>query len=106
MDERQIQQVRRFNRTVTQYAGALDESYLRRSRPLGEARVLHEVGPSGTDVLFLREKLNLDSGYLSRMLRSLEAQGLIQTRRQSGDGRARRVKLTAKGRAERAIYDA
>jgi DNA-binding MarR family transcriptional regulator len=105
MDERQIQQVRRFNRIVTQHVGALEDSYLKRGRPLGEARLLHEVGSDGIDVRVLRERLKLDSGYVSRLLRSLEAQGLVETRHQTGDGRVRRVVLTRKGRAERATYD-
>lgn len=105
MDERQIRQVRRFNRVVTQHVGALEDSYLRRGRPLGQARLLHEVGPDGIDVRLLRERLGLDSGYVSRLLRSLEDQGLVETRAQAGDRRFRRVVLTPEGRAERAIYD-
>jgi DNA-binding MarR family transcriptional regulator/GNAT superfamily N-acetyltransferase len=106
MDQHQIQQVRRFNRIVTQHVGALEDSYLHRGRPLGEARLLHEVGPDGIDVRVLRERLKLDSGYVSRLLRSLEAQGLVRTRSQRDDARVRRVVLTPKGRAERATYDA
>ena len=106
MDQHQIRQVRLFNRVVTQHVGALEEGYLRRGRPLGEARLLHEVGPDGIDVRILREKLKLDSGYVSRLLRSLEAQGLVETRNQTGDRRIRRVVVTPKGRAERGIYDA
>jgi DNA-binding MarR family transcriptional regulator/GNAT superfamily N-acetyltransferase len=105
MDEAQIRQVRRFNRTVTRHVGALEDSYLHRGRPLGEARLLHEV-EEGIDVRALRERLGLDSGYVSRLLRSLEAQGLVRTRNRRGDGRVRRVVLTTKGRAERAAYDA
>jgi len=105
MDTSQIEQVRRFNRIVTQRAGALDDSYLHRGRPLGEARVLYETGPEGADVRRLRGRLGLDSGYLSRLLRSLETQGLIAVRRRVDDARARRVHLTAKGRREFAAYD-
>jgi DNA-binding MarR family transcriptional regulator/GNAT superfamily N-acetyltransferase len=105
MDEGQLQQVRRFNRVVTQRVGALEDSYLRRGRPLGEARLIFEAGMHGVDVRALRNKLGLDSGYLSRLLRSLETQGLITVRRQTGDGRLRRVSLTSKGRAELATYD-
>jgi len=43
MTERQIEQVRRFNRIVTQHVGALEESYLRRGRPLGQARLLQNI---------------------------------------------------------------
>ena len=102
----QVRQVRRFNRAVTQRVGALEESYLRRGRPLGEARLLFEAGASGAEVRDLRHKLGLDSGYFSRLLRSLEAQGLIRVRKQAGDGRLRRVSLTPKGLAELGTYDA
>jgi DNA-binding MarR family transcriptional regulator/predicted GNAT family acetyltransferase len=100
-----IPQVRRFNRLVTQRVGALDESYLRRGRPLAEARLLFEIGGDGADLRALRYRLGLDSGYLSRLLRSLEAQGLLEVKNQSGDGRLRRARLTRKGRSEVAAYD-
>ena len=105
MESDPIQQVRRFNRVVTQRVGALDASYLQRGRPLAEARVVFETGPGGADVRALRNRLGLDSGYLSRLLRSLQKQGLVTVRAQPGDGRLRRVHLTAKGRAEFAAYD-
>ena len=106
MDKQEVEQVHRFNRIVTQHVGALEDSYLQRGRPLGQARLLHEVGLDGVDVRALRERLRLDSGYLSRLLRSLEAQGLVQTDAQASDGRVRRVVLTPKGIAERETYDA
>jgi len=105
MDNGQIEQVRRFNRLVTQRVGALDESYLQRGRPLGEARLIFETGRHGTDLRSLRARLGLDSGYLSRLLRSLEGQHLIAVQQQASDGRKRRVTLTRKGRAELAKYD-
>lgn len=105
MEPHQIAQVRRFNRAVTQRVGALEESYLQRGRPLGEARLLFELGAEGADLRALRQKLGLDSGYLSRLLRSLEAQGLVQVRAQADDRRVRQVRLTRQGRAERATYD-
>lgn len=106
MQPAQIEQVRRFNRLVTQRVGALEDSYLRRGRPLGEARLIFETGRLGADVRSLRTRLGLDSGYLSRLLRSLEDQKLVAVQKQSGDGRVRRVMLTRKGRAELAKYDA
>ncbi len=72
---------------------------------MGEARLVFEVGLAGADVKELREKLGLDSGYLSRLLRSLATQGLIEVGTVAGDKRLRRVTLTRKGRAERAAYD-
>jgi DNA-binding MarR family transcriptional regulator/ribosomal protein S18 acetylase RimI-like enzyme len=105
MDIRQVHQVRRFNRAVTQRIGVLEDGYLRRGRPLSEARLIFEIGAQGADVRALRGKLGLDSGYLSRLLRSLEAQGLVLVDKQASDGRARRVSLTPKGRTEFAAYD-
>jgi DNA-binding MarR family transcriptional regulator/N-acetylglutamate synthase-like GNAT family acetyltransferase len=106
MDSRQVRQVRRFNRLVTQRVGALDDSYLCRGRPLGEARLIFEAGADGADVRTLRAKLGLDSGYLSRLLRSLEQQRLVSVGKQAKDGRMRRVVLTRRGRAELARYEA
>src|SRR5215475_3864561 len=99
MDAEQIQQVRSFNRLVTQRIGALEGSYLSRGRPLGEARVIFEIGSSGgVDLRALRRKLGLDSGYLSRLMRSFEVQGLIEVRKSPDDGRVRHVSLTGAGR--------
>lgn len=106
MNRRYIDQVRRFNRAITLHVGALENSYLQRGRPLSEARLLHEVGRDGADVRTLRERLKLDSGYVSRLLRSLEAQGLIEIGANESDGRVRRVVLTAKGVTEVATYEA
>src|SRR5271168_373344 len=105
METDQIRQVRSFNRTVTQRIGALNSSFLDRGRPLGEARLLYEIGPDGRDVSVLREKLALDSGYLSRLLRSLERQGLVRTRRGPGDGRGRYVEPTRTGIDELEEYE-
>jgi hypothetical protein len=69
MELEMVEQVRRFNRTVTQRTGALNEAFLARGRPLGQARVLWEIGPDGADIRLLRSRLDLDSGYLSRVLR-------------------------------------
>ena len=100
-----VVQVRSFNRTVTERVGALDEQYLGRGRPLGEARLLWEIGPDGAEVRHLRRRLGLDSGYASRLLRSLEAQGLAAVETTAGDRRVRCARLTAKGVAERAELD-
>src|SRR6202046_5376947 len=108
MDESQLQSVRRFNRLVTQRVGALEVDYLRRGRPLAEARLIFEISADsadGADVRALRSRLGLDSGYLSRLLQSLKAQGLIAVTKGDDDGRRRHVSLTHKGNAERAAYD-
>jgi GNAT superfamily N-acetyltransferase/DNA-binding MarR family transcriptional regulator len=105
MDTDMVEQVRRFNRTVTQRIGALNDSFLARDRPLGAARVLWEIGPEGTDVRLLRSRLDLDSGYLSRLLRSLENDGMIAVERSRADARVRTARLTGRGLAERAELD-
>jgi DNA-binding MarR family transcriptional regulator/GNAT superfamily N-acetyltransferase len=105
MDRTMVERVRRFNRTVTQRVGALEESFLSRDRPLGQARLLWEIGPHGCEVRSLRSRLDLDSGYLSRLLRSLEADGLVTVDPDHTDGRVRTARLTAAGRAERSELD-
>lgn len=106
MNRSDIDQVRRFNRAFTKRIGVLDESYLARGRPLGEARVLFEIGlAGGIGLQPLRERLGLDSGYLSRLIRSLETQGMVELVRDERDARARRARLTAKGQVEFEAYD-
>lgn len=100
-----VDQVRRFNRTVTQRVGALNDAFLARDRPLGQARVLWEIGPDGADVRLLRSRLDLDSGYLSRLLRALENDGLVVVAPNGKDGRVRTARLTGLGLAEREELD-
>ena len=104
----EIARVRRFNRTVTERIGALDDHYLARGRPLGQSRLLWEIGTAGdagAELRALRERLDLDSGYLSRQLRALEADGLVRTEAATGDSRVRIARLTEQGRLERAELD-
>jgi DNA-binding MarR family transcriptional regulator/GNAT superfamily N-acetyltransferase len=100
-----IQTVRRFNRTISRRIGALENSYLARGRPLAEARVIYEIGPKGEDIQAIRNRLGLDSGYLSRLLRSLEAQKLVAVAASQDDRRRRIARLTATGLAEFSAYE-
>jgi len=100
MQDNYIAHVRSFNRTVTLRVGALDDSFLDRGRPLGECRVLFEIGPDGEDIRVLRDRLSLDSGYLSRLLRSLEKQRLITVSPRDQDRRSRVAALTDTGLTE------
>jgi DNA-binding MarR family transcriptional regulator/ribosomal protein S18 acetylase RimI-like enzyme len=100
-----VERLRRFHRIVTERVGALESEYLGRSRPLGESRVLWEIGHDGVEVRDLRRRLGLDSGYASRMLRSLEAQGLVTVKASAADGRVRTARLTTRGRREVAELD-
>jgi DNA-binding MarR family transcriptional regulator/GNAT superfamily N-acetyltransferase len=105
MDPAMVSQVRRFNRIVTQRVGALDDRFLARDRPLGAARLLWEIGDDGCEVRALRERLELDSGYLSRLLRSLEAAGLVAVELGERDRRVRVARLTPTGIDERAVLE-
>jgi DNA-binding MarR family transcriptional regulator/GNAT superfamily N-acetyltransferase len=100
-----IAQVRRFNRTIGEAIGITDDRFLGRRRPPGESRVLWEIGVEGADVRGLRRRLGLDSGYVSRVLRSLGRQGLVRIRVDRRDRRVRRATLTRRGRTEREHLD-
>ncbi|HKE19190.1 MAG TPA: bifunctional helix-turn-helix transcriptional regulator/GNAT family N-acetyltransferase [Kofleriaceae bacterium] len=99
-----VERVRRFNRTVTERIGVLDDHFLGRGRPLGEARLLWEIG-GGAELRELRARLGLDSGYLSRLLASLKAQGLVRVEASRDDRRVRRARLTRAGLSERGVLD-
>ncbi|MGD8321864.1 MAG: MarR family winged helix-turn-helix transcriptional regulator, partial [Gemmatimonadota bacterium] len=96
----QVAVVRRFNRLVTQRAGALEDHFLGRARPLGHSRVLYEVGSGTSDVRDLRSLLGLDSGYLSRIVQALASDGLLEVTPAPEDERVRRLHLSAAGSEE------
>lgn len=109
MSDTEIAAVRSFNRVVTQRIGALYDEYLTRGRPLGASRLLWEIdsGPrGGTDLRSLRTRLDLDSGYLSRLLRRLEDEGLVQLAPDPADQRVRLARLTTAGRRELTLLNA
>jgi DNA-binding MarR family transcriptional regulator/GNAT superfamily N-acetyltransferase len=101
----ELEQVRRFNRAVTQRVGALSDHYLARSRPLSACRLLWEIGAEGAEVRALRARLGMDSGQLSRLLRVLEADALVEVVASPADARIRIARLTAAGIAERRVLD-
>lgn len=102
----QVEQVRRFNRRVAERVGVLHDRYLGGTRPYGQARLLWEIGDGDTgDVRSLRDRLGLDSGYVSRLLRALERDGLVTLKPHSHDRRVRSVRLTEAGRQERALLE-
>jgi DNA-binding MarR family transcriptional regulator/GNAT superfamily N-acetyltransferase len=105
MEMPQVEQIRSFNRTMTERIGVLNDHFLGRNHPFGEARLLWEIGAEGAEVRELRRRLGLDSAYVSRLLRSLEGQDLIVVGTSSHDGRVRQVQLTEAGLRERAELD-
>ncbi|HEY0631233.1 MAG TPA: helix-turn-helix domain-containing GNAT family N-acetyltransferase [Thermoleophilaceae bacterium] len=101
----EIEVVRSFNRLVTRQVGALNDRYLGRL-PLGEARVLFEIGAAGAATpRDIRARLGLDSGYVSRVLGSLRRHGFVEETRAPADGRTKRLRLTRAGRAEQRKMD-
>lgn len=105
MEAEQIQQVRSFNRAVTQRIGVLDGDFMGRGRPLAESRLLFEIGRKGCRLRDVRQRLALDSGYLSRLLQSLERQKLITSQRAKHDSRVKWLAPTRKGLAELRVLD-
>jgi DNA-binding MarR family transcriptional regulator/GNAT superfamily N-acetyltransferase len=105
MTAEMVTQIRRFNRTFTQRIGVLNENFLASDRSLGQNRLLWEIGTDGCDIRSLRARLDLDSGYVSRLLRALESNGLIAVEPSASDGRVRIARLTDAGRRELATLD-
>ena len=100
-----VAQIRSFNRTVTQHIGALENRFLGRNRSLGACRLLFEIGAKGVEIRLLRARLDLDSGYVSRLLRSLEAEGLVRTGPSPDDARVRVATLTPAGLKELTVLN-
>jgi DNA-binding MarR family transcriptional regulator len=97
--------LRHFNRAWSQRVGVLDESFLGSGRPIGPSRLLFELGSASVSVRELRDRTGLDSGYVSRLLRRLEREGLVGTEVDPDDARRRLVSLTADGRLARQDLD-
>lgn len=97
-----IEAVRRFNRFYTRRIGALNEGLLDSEFTLPECRVLWELAHAdpvaGLTATELGRVLDLDAGYLSRLLRSLKDRHLVEARRSPSDARQSLLQLTAAGR--------
>jgi DNA-binding MarR family transcriptional regulator/GNAT superfamily N-acetyltransferase len=98
--------VRAFNRFYTGVIGVLGEGLVRSPYSLTEARVIFELAQrEDTEVLALRRALDLDPGYLSRMLARFENDGLVARERAPGDARRQVARLTGRGREVHAMLD-
>jgi DNA-binding MarR family transcriptional regulator/GNAT superfamily N-acetyltransferase len=105
VDQPLVDQVRSFNRVVTRRIGVLNDQYLGRNRPVGQDRVLWEIGTEGCEIRTLRARLGLDAGHTSRLLRALEASDLIAVEPCETDRRVRVARLTTAGEGERALLE-
>jgi DNA-binding MarR family transcriptional regulator/GNAT superfamily N-acetyltransferase len=93
-----VRAVREFNRVYTNVIGLLHGNYLDSPYSLTEARVLFELAhEEQAEVSSLRRSVDIDAGYLSRILARFEADGLITRRRSDSDARRRVITLTAAG---------
>jgi DNA-binding MarR family transcriptional regulator/GNAT superfamily N-acetyltransferase len=103
ISDNQIAAVRAFNRFYTRKLGVLDQHLMKSPYSLSEARVLYEL--AHRDELSAKEigsELGLDAGYLSRMVRSFDEDGLITRRPLATDRRQHQLALTPKGRQAQA----
>jgi DNA-binding MarR family transcriptional regulator/GNAT superfamily N-acetyltransferase len=97
--ESRIAAVRRFSRFYTRQLGLLQESLVHTRFSLTEARVLYELAHrEPTTATALAADLDLDHGYLSRILRRFGEAGLVSKKRTANDGRQNLIAITAKGR--------
>ena len=98
---RSVDAVRGFNRFYTRFIGTLNEGLLDTSYSLAEARVLYELAHRpGVTAKVLAEILQMDEGYLSRILRQFENKGLVSREVSRGDGRQSLIRFTRVGRRE------
>ncbi|MET8158479.1 helix-turn-helix domain-containing GNAT family N-acetyltransferase [Sphaerisporangium sp. NPDC005289] len=98
--EELVGRVRGFNRFYTRLIGVLGAGMHDTPYSLTEARVLYELGKKdATETGELRRMLDLDAGYLSRMLARFEADGLVTRERSAADARRQVVRLGERGQA-------
>jgi DNA-binding MarR family transcriptional regulator/GNAT superfamily N-acetyltransferase len=98
--------IRAFNRFYTQRIGVVREGYLQSRFSLTEARVLYELAQTnGLTATRIGVALDLDAGYLSRMLRRFEQNGLLARTPPAGDKRQSLLTLTPSGHAAFAPLD-
>ncbi|HTV91807.1 MAG TPA: bifunctional helix-turn-helix transcriptional regulator/GNAT family N-acetyltransferase [Verrucomicrobiae bacterium] len=102
-----VARVRQFNRFYTRYAGVLHKRFLGTPFTLTESRVLFELAHAdGLTATELGKALDLDNGYLSRLLQRFEQCGLLARKQSNEDGRSNLLSITAKGRQAFALLDA
>src|SRR5690349_21772835 len=98
--------VREFNRFYTNVIGLLRGKYLDTPYSLTESRLLFELGQrEATEVTDLRRVVDIDPGYLSRILARFESDGLVARERSAADGRRQVIRLTGPGREVIASLD-
>jgi len=101
MKQKLIPEIRAFNRWYTELIGLLDQHLLDSAWSLAEARLIYEIhAGQPIQASQLIGRLQIDKGYLSRLLRKLEKEKVITKRKSPGDARAFLLSLTERGMRE------
>ena len=104
--DQRIAAARRFNRFYTRQIGVLRKNFLDSPYSLGEARVIYEIAsdtaPTASDI---GRALDLDAGYLSRVLRNFERRGLVERKVSQRDARQSHLALSSRGRKAFKVLD-
>jgi DNA-binding MarR family transcriptional regulator/GNAT superfamily N-acetyltransferase len=104
--DQRIAAARRFNRFYTRQIGVLRKNFLDSPYSLGEARVIYEIAsdrsPTASDI---GRALDLDAGYLSRVLRNFEKRGLVERKVSAKDARQSHLALSPRGRKAFTLLD-
>jgi DNA-binding MarR family transcriptional regulator/N-acetylglutamate synthase-like GNAT family acetyltransferase len=97
--QQRIAAVRGFNRFYTRQIGVLRKTFLDSPYSLGEARILYEIASHRSMTASeIARALDLDAGYLSRVLRNFERRGLIERKASARDARQSHLALSRRGR--------
>jgi DNA-binding MarR family transcriptional regulator/GNAT superfamily N-acetyltransferase len=106
MRDEQVSAVRAFNRFYTNVIGLLDEGLLRTPYSLTQARVIFELAQRDrTELAELRRTLDIDAGYLTRILARFEGDGIATRERSTADARRQVIRLTDRGRGTFKLLD-
>ena len=104
--DQRIAAARRFNRFYTRQIGVLRKNFLDSPYSLGEARVIYEIAsdksPTASEI---GRALDLDAGYLSRVLRNFAKRGLVERRVSAKDARQSHLALSPRGRKAFVLLD-
>ena len=101
-----VDAVRAFNRFYVKQLGLIGRGWMGTPYTLTEARIIWEIGQKPTvEVIEVRRELELDPGYMSRILADFERRGLVVRQRSEADRRRQVVRLTGSGRAAFKTFD-
>ena len=104
-NKKTIERVRKFNRFYAHFFGLYNNKFLESKFSLSEARVIFELGICSNTSKDLIDRLELDPGYLSRIIKKFEKNKYIEKVPCDKDGRRQYIHLTEKGKEIRSKLD-